>query len=216
MTIEAATGASAPTQTPFEDKKYALAKFGIDPSEVVHEQGRYWMTAEQLGLALGYKKPGQSVRNLYNRHKDELRPYKGYIKTMSPPAKDGRGGGLQEILAFNTDGMWLIAIFAKTPKSKKFRKFIISMLKALERDEFIHISQVEKWRKDLLELRIGQAIEKSTKITWKIYREMIRFREMGLTQKETAKLLDISKDMVQRFERILRKYNLRLVKGGAA
>jgi predicted XRE-type DNA-binding protein len=97
------------------------------------------------------------------------------------------------------------------------------MLKALERDEFIHVSQIEHWKsqtdlwkKELIELKIGKQIQSSKVMDRDKYNRMIRYRGMGLTQRETAKLLDISRDAVQHFERIARQYELKLVSGGAA
>lgn len=204
-------------------QEMALVKFGVNPNEIIQEDGRYWMTAEEIGKALGYRHPSQSIRNLYNRHKDELEPYQGQINLVTPSAKDNRGGGLQGVLVFNTDGMWLLAILASTHKAKKFRKFIVNMLKALERDEFIHVSQIEHWKnqtdlwkKELIELKIGKQIQDSKVMDRDKYNKMVRYRGMGLTQRETAKLLDVSRDAIQHFERIARQYELKLVSGGAA
>lgn len=197
-------------------QEMALVKFGINTNEIIQEDGRYWMTAEEIGRALGYNFPRESIIKLYNRHKDELEPYKGEVKLTSVT-------GLHETSIFNTDGMWLLAILASTHKAKKFRKFIVSMLKALERDEFIHVSQIEHWKsqtdlwkKELIELKIGKQIQSSKVMDRDKYNRMIRYRGMGLTQRETAKLLDISRDAVQHFERIARQYELKLVSGGAA
>ena len=217
MTTQANAGASAPNSNPareftVKNKEQALVKFGINPDDIIQQNGRYWMTAEEIGIALGYNYPRESIIKLYNRHKDELEPYKGEVKLTSVT-------GLHETSIFNTDGMWLLAIFANTQKAKKFRKFIVNMLKALEREEFIPISrhnnmvkhwksQIEEWRKELIDLKISVNIYNSKVMTYKKYNKMIRYREMGLTQKETAKLLDISRDTVQQFERIPRRYKL--------
>ena len=232
MTTQANAGAFAPNSNPskestLKNKEQALVKFGLDPSKIILEDGRYWMTAEEVGKALGYKDPKQSIFNLYQRNKDELQPYKGIIKMVYPSASDGRGGGVQETLVFNTDGMWLAAILAKTHKAKKFRKFIVNMLKALERQEFIHISQIdryctkewihmseiEQWgrkikqmKQDLTDIEISFYVFKSPQINYRQYNNLVRYRNMGLSQREIAKLLDISRAVVRKIERISRKY----------
>jgi transcriptional regulator with XRE-family HTH domain len=53
-------------------------------------------------------------------------------------------------------------------------------------------------------------------MNWKKYKRLRRYRQMGLTQKETAKLLDIGERTVQEYEALPRKYDLQLLKGGAA
>jgi prophage antirepressor-like protein len=209
MTTQAKTGTSVPNSIPFANKEHALVKFGLDPNKIVQEDGRYWMTAKEIGKALGYNDPANSMNRLYSRHKDELEPYRSKVKLTDPL------GIPQETSIFNTDGMWIIAMFANTPKAKKFRKFVVNMLKALERQEFIHVSQVEQWRKELIDLKLSFYIHNSRTMDWKKYNKIIRYRKMGLTQREAAKLLDISRDTVQQCERIVRQYELKLVQGGA-
>ena len=205
-----------------ERQMMALAKFGIDPNQVIHEEGRYWMTAEQLGIALGYKEPRKGVMKLYERHRKELEPFIGVVKLTTPSAPDGRGGGVQEVTIFDTDGQYRIALLANTPKAEKFRTFVVNMLKALEREEFIHISQVMKWRKELIDLGIRKYLENSKTMDWNKYKKMLRYRQIGLSQRETAKLLDISADTVKRLEAIPRKYDIgirmgrHLLRGGEA
>lgn len=207
-----------------KNQQVALARFGLDPAQIIHEDGRYWMTAEQLGKALGYRVPGKSVRNVINRHRKELQPFIGGINLMSP-------GGAQETTIIDTDGQYMIALLANTPKARTFRTFVVNMLKALERQEFVHISQVQKWQRtvldqlnewkaELLDFKISKYLESSPVMDQKKYSELLRYRKMGLTQRETGKLLDISRDTVQNVEKIHRGCEfqqppLSLVKGGA-
>lgn len=51
-------------------QEMALVNFGIDPSKIIHDDdGRYCMTAEQLGTALGYSEPRKGVMKLLERHR---------------------------------------------------------------------------------------------------------------------------------------------------
>ena len=120
-----------------KNQEKALVKFGIDPNQVIHSNGHYWMTAEQIGRALGYNQPAQSVSNLYNRNKEELTPYCSFINLMTE-------AGMRKTLTFNADGQWLISIMAKTAKAAKLRKFVIAMLKALERKELVPAGRVKE------------------------------------------------------------------------
>lgn len=226
MITQANAGASAPNSNPskeytIKNKEHALAKFGIDPNKIIQEDGRYWMTAKEIGIALGYNDPANSMNRLYSRHKDDLEPYKGKVNLTD------HLGIPHETNIFNTDGMWMFAMFANTPKAKKFRKFIVNMLKALERKEFIHISQVDQYRskewihineieqwskkirqmkQDLTDLEISMYVRSSLQIDYKQYNKLVRYRNMGLSQREIAKLLDISRSVVRKIERISRKY----------
>lgn len=182
-------------------QEMALVKFGIKPDELVHKEGRYWMTARQLGEALGFRKPRRSIVNLFNRHRKELQPFASVTRLMTED-------GMRDTTIFDTDGQYRIALFANTQKAEKFRTFIVNMLKALERQEFIHVSQVMAWRKDLVELGISKYLASSRVMDWKKYKRMIRYRDMGLSQKETGKLLDVSTDTVKCVEAIPRKFDL--------
>jgi len=215
MTTQAKTGTSVPNSTPFQNKEHALVKFGIDPDKIVLKDGRYWMTAEQLGIALGYSNPRKGVMKVLERHRKELRPFTAVVNLGTPSSKDGRGGGLQECTIFNTDGQYRVAFFANTPKAEKFRTFVVNMLEALERKELIPIRRVEKWRQELIDLKLSFTLHNSRTMDWKKYNKMIRYRKLGLTLRETAKLLDIGKDTVQQFERIPKQYDLKLLQGGA-
>ena len=148
-----------------ERQREALERFGLDPNQIIQKDGRYWMTAEQLGVALGYREPRKSMNNLLNRNRKEFEPFIAVIKLVTP-------GGMQEVTIYDTDGQRLAAMLARTPKSEKFRAFIVNMLKALERQEFVHISQVrnwqhavvsqlEAWHDDLLDMQISKQLENS-------------------------------------------------------
>jgi len=230
-----------------ERQREALKRFGLDPDQLIHQDGRYWMTCEQLGTALGYRDPRNGVLKIIERHRKEIQSFITAVKLTAPSStKDRRGGGSQDTTVIDTDGQYRIALLANTPQAVKFRTFVVNMLRALERQEFVHVSQVREWHEsvvaeldawhdELRELQIGHQLEKSRSMDMQKFRKMVRYRSIGLTQKETAKLLDVSRDTVQWAERIAKndrfgdvvnrirgKFQvadgprLRLVEGGAA
>lgn len=85
--------------------------------------------------------------------------------------------------------------------------------------------KLEGWLEQLIELKIGKALENSKVMDWKKYKRMLKYREMGLSQKDIGKLLDVHKDTIRFYEKIERDFNLpnrqltivnRQSKGGAA
>lgn len=205
-------------------QKTALARFGIDPDQIIHEDGRYWMTAEQLGKALGFQRPRQSVVNILNRHRDELEPF--ICVTSMVTQITGRGSGAKETTLIDTEGQRTIALLANTPKAARFRAFVVNLLKELERDEFHSLrrqaermrewqDKLTEWRNDLIFMGVHKVLRTSKVMDWEKYDRMVRYRKLGLTQKETAKLLDVSKDTIQKMEAIPRKYELTALEGGA-
>jgi predicted transcriptional regulator len=94
---------------------------------LIHHQGRRWLTAEQIGLCLGYAqdKAGASIRTLYSRHADEFTPEDtGCIKLMLPSGK----GGEQITRIFSHTGCIKLGFFAATAKAKAFRAWAAQTL----------------------------------------------------------------------------------------
>lgn len=85
--------------------------------DVIDRNGQRWLTAEQIGLALGYApdKSRQSVNNLYNRHSDEFTEQDTGVTVLMTP------GGRQEVRVFSATGCHLLGFFANTARAKEFR-----------------------------------------------------------------------------------------------
>lgn len=78
-----------------------------------------YITSAQLAQALGYARP-EAVTKIYNRNKDE------FTQEMSL-AQIGQGGQLPARL-FSLRGAHLVAMFARTPVAKDFRKWVLDVL----------------------------------------------------------------------------------------
>lgn len=93
---------------------------------IIDHSGQRWLTAESLGLALGYSpdKARQGVNNLYNRHADEFTEADTtVIKLMTVTGdKDSR--------IFSSTGCNLLSFFANTPRAKEFRAWAKQVLAA--------------------------------------------------------------------------------------
>lgn len=205
-------------------QRKVLERFGIDPDQIIHEDGRYWMTAEQLGKALGYRYPREGIMKIYHRHKEELEPYVCVVNLTTQIT--GRGSGAKGTTLIDTEGQRTIALLANTPKAARFRAFVVNLLKELERDEFHSLRrQAERmrewqdklieWRNDLIFMGVHKVLRTSRAMDWEKYDRMVRYRKLGLTQKEVAKLLDVSRDTIQKMEAIPKKYELTALEGGA-
>ena len=147
--------------------------------------------AEQLGTALGYAEPRKGVQKIIERHRQELQPFTSVVNLTTPSSpSDNRGGGPQQTTIIDTDGQYMIALLANTPKAADFRIFVVGMLKALERREFIPLSQALAWQEEQSRLFDYLALSKSVNL--RKYRNFLRYRDMGLSQREIGKLLDVS------------------------
>ncbi len=85
---------------------------------IIDYDGGKWLTAEQLGLALGFSKTNarDGVGRLYRRHVDEFSEKDSV--TVKLTATDGKA---YETRIFSHTGCNLLSFFANTPNAKAFR-----------------------------------------------------------------------------------------------
>lgn len=90
----------------------------LQPVENIDET---WLTASQIGYALQYA-DDKAVQRIYSRHADEFtEKMTGVVKVTTPY-------GDQMTRAFSLRGAHLIAMFARTPKAKEFRRWVLDIL----------------------------------------------------------------------------------------
>ena len=83
--------------------------------------GQVWLTATEVGQALEYA-DDKAVQRIYSRHADEFTAQMtGVVKLTTPSGK-------QESRVFSLRGAHLVAMFARTPKAKEFRRWVLDIL----------------------------------------------------------------------------------------
>lgn len=114
----------------------ATLAFGETPLTLIDRQGEPWLTASDLGRALGYAAKGgtqtdapfedseasKQIRRLYNRHADEFTDQMTDLLDMETP------GGRQKVRIFSPRGCHLIAMFSRTERAKAFRRWVLDVL----------------------------------------------------------------------------------------
>ena len=85
--------------------------------DVIQQNQQPWVRGYQIGSALGYTAPDVQISKLYTRHADEFTPAMTAVVTL--PTE----GGPQETRIFSLRGCHLLAMFARTPVAKAFRKW---------------------------------------------------------------------------------------------
>lgn len=91
---------------------------------VRHQDGQVWVTATELAKALGYKQP-DSVTRIFNRNVDEFKDY------MTQVIDNPHTVNLT-VRIFSLRGAHLIAMFARTPVAKEFRKWVLDVIEKKE------------------------------------------------------------------------------------
>lgn len=85
-------------------------------------QSKIWLTSIQLAKALAYSNP-KSISNLYNQNIDE------FSIGMSQVIESVTSGNYRKkTRIFSLRGAHLVAMFARTPVAKEFRKWVLDIL----------------------------------------------------------------------------------------
>lgn len=90
--------------------------------DVVARDGKPWLRANQIGLALEYKNPELSIAKLYRANKAE------FTDRMTAVVKLDTAGGAQDTRIFSLRGAHLLAMFARTAKAAEFRRWVLDVL----------------------------------------------------------------------------------------
>lgn len=91
--------------------------------DVIPQNSQPWVRGYQIGTALGYGENADvSIRKLYTRHADEFTPAMTAVVTL--PTE----GGPQETRIFSLRGCHLLAMFARTPVAKAFRRWVLDVI----------------------------------------------------------------------------------------
>ncbi|EQB3039426.1 BRO family protein, partial [Escherichia coli] len=90
--------------------------------QTVQRDGLLWLSAPQIASALQYADQS-SVTRIYARHADEFtNGMTASVKLTDPK------GDKQETRIFSLRGAHLIAMFARTPIAKEFRRWVLDIL----------------------------------------------------------------------------------------
>lgn len=100
------------------------AEFHGTTLNIIGHAGRRWLTADQVGLCLGYNEAnaGQGIRNLYNRHVDE------FTEADTCQIKLIWQGQQRDLRVFSSTGCIKLGFFANTARAKYFRAWAAKML----------------------------------------------------------------------------------------
>lgn len=94
--------------------------------QIIEENGEEWFSAEDIGKALGLADPRPSVIRIFNRNRDE---FEGLYRVVSLTTWLKTGGHRPyRFTTFNPQGAYLLAILARTPKSKALRRFLAKFM----------------------------------------------------------------------------------------
>ncbi|WP_315707556.1 BRO-N domain-containing protein [Brenneria uluponensis] len=93
---------------------------------VVTRNNQLWLTAADITRALGYQ-TSDSVSRIYARNSNEFSPQMTLIVKLTVKGF-GNGNSEKDVRIFSLRGAHLIAMFARTPVAKEFRRWVLDVL----------------------------------------------------------------------------------------
>ncbi len=174
---------------PLQAFKQTAVFHGNTPVSIIDHQGRFWLTAEDVGRCLGYGQGNErdGITRVYNRHIDEFLSEDSV--TVKLTATDGKG---YDTRVFSKTGCIKLGFFAGTKLAKEFRTWAARMLAGGSPEAVL----LQKYRTAFLQASPLEA-------------RLISYHEKGLTLSEIGKLVDLAPGSVA--HRLKRLTELELV-----
>ena len=113
----------------------ALSFNEITLTPVTH-QNSLWIRAVELARALGFKREDQAAK-IYRAHADEFTPDMAQVVEIIDNAESAFP---VKSLLFSLRGCHLLAMFARTPVAKAFRRWVLDVLDKLAEEERVRLS----------------------------------------------------------------------------
>lgn len=108
----------------------ALTFNGITLTPISH-QNSPWIRAVELAKALGFKREDQAAK-IYRAHADEFTPDMAQLVEITDNADSAFP---VKSLIFSLRGCHLVAMFARTPVAKAFRRWVLDVLDKLDAEQ---------------------------------------------------------------------------------
>ncbi len=116
-------------------------KFNDHQFTLIERNGKKWLTATDIALALGYSR-SDKVSQIYARHEREFSPsMTAVVENLSL----GHINLSSEMRVFSLRGAHLIGMFSRTAKGEEFRRWVLDHLDTLEAQTVPQRSLMVEW-----------------------------------------------------------------------
>lgn len=99
-------------------------RFGQVYCDFFTDQKEIWLSRRQIGEALEYEEPTQSIKNIHHRHKQRLDRFSRMAQIDTPSGK-------QEAVLYNAKGVYEICRWSQQPKADYFYDWVYEMLEKI-------------------------------------------------------------------------------------
>ncbi|MDT8901128.1 Bro-N domain-containing protein [Anaeroselena agilis] len=167
--------------------------FGTVKCDFYHGDDAICMTSEQLGQALGYADPQKAISNLANRNMYLNAPeFSGFLNLRTP-------GGMQLTRVFTEDGIYEVAMLARTDQANAFRAWVRSVIKSIRRTGAYAVQEMSQ-----LEI-LAQATQALVKQERMLRQQQEQIETLG-HRINSLDAANIDGDRRQRLEKMVKRY----------
>lgn len=111
---------------------------GNEMNIYTNEKNDVFMTREQIGLALEYANPRESIKNIHARNRERLDQFSRWAQIDTPSGKQGT-------TIYNEKGIYEILRYSKQPKANDFYDWVYDLLEKLRKGEYQAIKPSTEW-----------------------------------------------------------------------
>lgn len=109
-----------------------VAVFNNQNLALIEQNNQKWFTSQDLAKALGYARSDQ-VTQIFNRNRSEFSD--DMTLTVNLTVKGfGSGDSTKPVRIFSLRGCHLLAMFARTPVAKAFRRWTLDLIEIYEKE----------------------------------------------------------------------------------
>lgn len=111
------------------EQPIVTAEFFGNPVSIIDHDGKRWLTAEQVGICLGYGQDNarKGISLLFNRHADEFADADTFVVKLTTNPQ----GGNPNTRIFSASGCIKLGFFANTARAKQFRTWAAATLETV-------------------------------------------------------------------------------------
>lgn len=159
--------------------------YGDMAMRVYGADGEVWVEGSEIGAALGFSKPAESISNLYNRNREELEPF-SITHQIDEKPQGGRPPRL-----YNEMGVYLLTMFARTRKAAKFRRWVVETLAALRRGAFVPRGEYDRLVRKVGEMELRTLCARYG-FSAADLAKLARYRNSGVSRPDLARVFRAS------------------------
>ena len=172
----------------------------VSQGDFLHKDGRFWLTTDELGKRLGFTNSREGIYKIYTRNSEELKPF----TCMSKLDTQGQN---RDIRLFDEQGCYIVAMLARTPQAKAFRRALARFLQEIrsrEKEFAETFSSLESLKQQVAAMQLKQQLTRF-KFSESAGQRLVALKNTGLlSDMELGRVFKISPQNVRKLLKLYR------------